>query len=35
MLIGMDNQGWMPLHVESSRLENDNLMQSVLSPRSS
>jgi hypothetical protein len=35
MLIGMDNQGWMPVHVESSRLENDNLrlMQSVLSPR--
>jgi hypothetical protein len=35
MLIGMDNQGWMPVHVESSRLEDDNLwlMQSVLSPR--
>jgi hypothetical protein len=35
MLIGMDNQGWMPMHVESSRLESDNLrlMQSVLSPR--
>jgi hypothetical protein len=35
MLIGMDNQGWMPVHVESSRLESDNLqlMQSVLSPR--
>ncbi len=35
MLIGMDNQGWMPMHVESSRLENDNLwlMQSLLSPR--
>ena len=35
MLVGMDNQGWMPMHVESSRLENDNLrlMQSVLSPR--
>jgi hypothetical protein len=35
MLIGMDNQGWMPMHVESSRVENDNLrlMQSVLSPR--
>jgi hypothetical protein len=35
MLIGMDNQGWMPMHVESSRLENNNLrlMQSVLSPR--
>ncbi len=32
MLIGMDNQGWMPMHVESSRLENDNLrlMQSAL-----
>ncbi len=35
MLIGMDNQSWMPMHVESSRLENDNLrlMQSALSPR--
>jgi hypothetical protein len=35
MLIGMDNLGWMPMHVESSRFENDNLrlMQSVLSPR--
>ena len=35
MLIGMDNQGWMPMHVESSRIENDSLrlMQSVLSPR--
>jgi hypothetical protein len=35
MLIGMDNQGWMPVHVESSRLESDNLrlMQSILSPR--
>jgi hypothetical protein len=35
MLIGMDNQGWMPMHVESSRVEDDNLrlMQSVLSPR--
>ncbi len=35
MLIGMDNQVWMPMHVESSRVENDNLrlMQSVLSPR--
>ncbi len=35
MLIGMDNQGWMPVHVESSQLESDNLrlMQSVLSPR--
>ncbi len=35
MLIGMDNQGWMPVHVESSRLESDNLrlVQSVLSPR--
>ncbi len=32
MLIGMDNQGWMPVHVESSRLEGDNLrlMQSVV-----
>ncbi len=35
MLVGMDNQGWIPMHVESSRVENDNLrlMQSVLSPR--
>ncbi len=35
MLIGMDNQGWMPVHVESSRLASDNLrlMLSVLSPR--
>jgi hypothetical protein len=35
MLVGMDNQGWMPMHVESSRVENDNLrlMQSVLNPR--
>jgi len=33
MLIGMDNQGWMPVHVESSQLASDNLrlMQSVLS----
>jgi hypothetical protein len=23
MLIGMDNQGWMPVHVESSRLERE------------
>ncbi len=35
MLIGMDNQGWMPVHVESSQLASENLrlMQSVLSPR--
>ncbi len=35
MLVGMDNQGWMPMHVESSRVKGDNLrlMQSVLSPR--
>ncbi len=34
MLIGMDNQGWMPKHVGSSQVEGDNLrlMQSVLSP---
>jgi hypothetical protein len=34
MLVGMDNQGWMPMHVENSRVEGDNLrlMQSVLSP---
>jgi hypothetical protein len=25
MLVGMDNQGWMPMHVESSRVEGDNL----------
>jgi hypothetical protein len=35
MLVGMVNQGWMPIHVESSQVENDNLrlMQSELSPR--
>jgi hypothetical protein len=35
MLVGMDNQGWMPRHVESSHVEGDNLrlMQSMLSPR--
>ncbi len=35
MLVGMDNQGWMPGHVESSQVEGDNLrrMQSMLSPR--
>ncbi len=34
MLIGMDNQGWMPVPVESSQLASNNLrlMQSVLSP---
>ncbi len=33
--VGMDNQGWMPMHVESSRIEGHNLrlMQSMLSPR--
>ncbi len=37
MLVGMDNQGWMPRHVESSQVEGDNLrlMQSMLSPRCS
>jgi hypothetical protein len=25
MLIGMDNQGWMPMHVECSQDEGDNL----------
>jgi hypothetical protein len=25
MLIGMDNQGWMPMHVECSQVEGDNL----------
>jgi hypothetical protein len=31
----MDNQGWMPVHVDSSQLASDNLrlMQSMLSPR--
>jgi hypothetical protein len=35
MLIGLDNQGWMPKHVGSSKVEGDNLrlMQSMLSPR--
>jgi hypothetical protein len=35
MLIGMDNQGWMPKHVGSSQVEGDKLrlMQSMLSPR--
>jgi hypothetical protein len=35
MLVSMDNQGWMPVHVESSQVEGDNLrlMQSMLSPR--
>jgi hypothetical protein len=35
MLIGMDNQGWMPKHVGSSQDEGENLrlMQSMLSPR--
>ncbi len=35
MLVGIDNQGWMPRHVESSQVEGDNLrlMQSMLSPR--
>jgi hypothetical protein len=34
ILIGMDNQGWMPKHVESSQVKGDNLrlMQSMLSP---
>ncbi len=35
MLVGMDNQGWIPKHVQSSQVEGDNLrlMQSMLSPR--
>ncbi len=35
MLIGMDNQGWMPKHVVSSQVKGDNLrlMQSLLSLR--
>jgi hypothetical protein len=34
LLIGMDNQGWMPKHIGNSQVEEDNLrlMQSVLSP---
>jgi hypothetical protein len=33
LLIGMDNQGWMPKHIGSSQVEGDNLrlMQSMLS----
>jgi hypothetical protein len=35
MLVCMDNQGWMPKHVESCQVEGDNLrlVQSMLSPR--
>jgi hypothetical protein len=35
MLIGMDNQGWMPRQVASSQIEGDNLrlIQSMLSTR--
>ena len=35
ILVGMDNQGWMAMHVESSQVEGDNLwlMQAMLSPR--
>jgi hypothetical protein len=31
LLIGMDNQGWMPKHIGSSQVEGDNLrlMQSM------
>jgi hypothetical protein len=34
MLIGMDNQGWIPKHIISSQVKGDNLrlMQSVLGP---
>ncbi len=34
LLIGLDNQRWMPRHVSSSLMEGDNrrLMQSVLGP---
>jgi hypothetical protein len=34
LLIGLDNQRWMPKHVSSSLMEGDNLrlMQSVLGP---
>jgi hypothetical protein len=36
LLIGLDNQRWMPRHVSSSIMEGDNLrlMQSVLGPAS-
>jgi hypothetical protein len=35
MLIGIDNKGWMPKHVGSSKVDGDNLrlMQSMLSPQ--
>ncbi len=35
LLIGMDNQGWMPNYMGESLVEGDNLrlMQSVLGPR--
>jgi hypothetical protein len=35
MLIGIENQGWMPKHVGISQIEGGNLrlMQSMLSPR--
>jgi hypothetical protein len=34
LLVGLDNQRWMPRHVSSSLMEGDNLrlMQSVLGP---
>jgi hypothetical protein len=34
LLIGLDNQKWMPRHISSSLMEGDNLrlMQSVLGP---
>jgi hypothetical protein len=34
LLIGIDNQGWMPKHIGSSQVKGDNLrlMQSVLGP---
>jgi hypothetical protein len=36
LLIGMDNQGWMPKHIGGSQVKGDNLrlMHSVLSPLS-
>jgi hypothetical protein len=34
LLIGMDNQGWMPKHIGSSQVKGDDLrlMQSMLGP---
>jgi hypothetical protein len=34
LLVGLDNQSWMPRHLEKSQVKGDNLrlMQSVLGP---